>query len=98
MPTPARHPGTAAVLFIVERSRPGPARGEVNVIEGVVESAASPSVEELRQVVSVSDMRGRPGAGRARCGWRAATGYHPGPPAARCLGANRRTPCCRQPP
>jgi hypothetical protein len=31
-------------------------------------------------------------------GWRAATGYRPGPPAARCLGANRRTPCCRQPP
>ena len=31
-------------------------------------------------------------------GWRAATGYRPGPPAARCLAANRRTPCCRQPP
>jgi hypothetical protein len=31
-------------------------------------------------------------------GWRAATGYRPGPPAARCLGVNRRTPCCRQPP
>jgi hypothetical protein len=26
------------------------------------------------------------------------TGYHPGPPAARRLGANRRTPCCRQSP
>jgi hypothetical protein len=34
MPTPARNPGTAAVLFILERSHPGPARGEVNVIEG----------------------------------------------------------------
>ena len=31
-------------------------------------------------------------------GWRAATGYQPRPPAARCLAANRRTPCCRQPP
>lgn len=31
-------------------------------------------------------------------GWRAATGYQPRPPAARCLGPNRRTPCCRQPP
>ncbi len=30
-------------------------------------------------------------------GWRAATGYQPRPPAARCLGANRRTPRCRQP-
>ena len=34
MPTPAWNPGTAAVLFILERSHPGPARGEVNVIEG----------------------------------------------------------------
>jgi hypothetical protein len=32
-----------------------------------VESAAPPSVEELRQVVPVSDMRGRLGAGPARC-------------------------------
>jgi hypothetical protein len=63
-----------------------------------VESAAPPSLEELRQVVPVSDMRGRLGAGPARCRWRAATGYQPRPPAARCLGANRRTPCCRQPP
>jgi hypothetical protein len=34
MPTPAWNPGTAAVLFILERTHPGPARGEVNVIEG----------------------------------------------------------------
>jgi hypothetical protein len=34
MPTPAWNPGTAAVLSILERSHPGPARGEVNVIEG----------------------------------------------------------------
>ena len=104
MPTPAWNPGTAAVLFILERSHPGPARGEVNVIEGgrrvagnsgqparsvtsktvailagpryplaSVESAAPPSVEELRQVVPVSDMRGRLGAGPARC--RMAGGY-----------------------
>ena len=104
MPTPACNPGTAAVLFIVERSRPGPARSEVNVIKGdrrlasnsgqpgrsvtsktvailagprypsaSVESAAPPSVEELRQVVPVSDMRGRLGAGPARC--RMAGGY-----------------------
>jgi hypothetical protein len=38
-----------------------------------VESAAPPSVEELRQVVPVSDMRGRLGAGPARC--RMADGY-----------------------
>ena len=38
-----------------------------------VESAAPPSVEELRQVVPVSDMRGRLGAGPARC--RMAGGY-----------------------
>src|SRR3954452_5794596 len=75
-----------------------PARGEVNVIEGVVgwpatlvnpaagspvrplrslagprypsasvESAAPPSLEELRQVVPVSDMGGRLGGGPARC-------------------------------
>ena len=86
------------------RSHPGPARGEVNVIEGgrrvpatlanvaaaspvrplrsfagpryrsaSVESAAPPSVEELRQVVPVSDMRGRLGAGPAR--YRMAGGY-----------------------
>jgi hypothetical protein len=104
MPTPAWNPGTAAVLFILERSHPGPARGEVNVIEGgrrvagnsgqpgrrvtsktvailagprypsaSVESAAPPSVEELRQVVPVSDMRRRLGAGPARC--RMAGGY-----------------------
>jgi hypothetical protein len=104
MPTPAWNPGTAAVLFILERSHPGPARGEVNVIEGgrrvagnsgqpgrsvtsktvailagprypsaSVVSAAPPSVEELRQVVPVSDMRRRLGAGPARC--RMAGGY-----------------------
>jgi hypothetical protein len=104
MPTPAWNPGTAAVLFILERSHPGPARGEVNVIDGgrrvagnsgqsgrsitrktvaalagpryplaSVESAAPPSVEELRQVVPVSDMCGRLGAGPARC--RMAGGY-----------------------
>jgi hypothetical protein len=38
-----------------------------------VESAAPPSVEELRQVVPVSDMRRRLGAGPARC--RMAGGY-----------------------
>jgi hypothetical protein len=37
------------------------------------ELAARPSVEELRQVVPVSDMRGRLGAGPARC--RMAAGY-----------------------
>jgi hypothetical protein len=103
-PLPLGTPGTAAVLSISERSHPGPARGEVNVIEGVVgwpatlanlaaasrvrpfailagprypsasvESAAPPSVEELRQVVPVSDIRGRLGAGPARC--RMAGGY-----------------------
>jgi len=34
MPSPAWNPGMAAVLFVLERSHPGPARGEVNVIEG----------------------------------------------------------------
>jgi hypothetical protein len=58
-----------------------------------------PSVNELRQVVPVSDMRGRLGAGRARCGMAGGLLVTTrGPPAARRLGANRRTPCCRQPP
>jgi len=129
MPSPAGTPGTAAVLISLGAQHPGPARGEVNVIQGgrrvagnsgqpgrsvtsktvailagprfpsaSVEFAAPPSVEELRQVVPVSDMRGRLGAGPARYRWRAATGYQRRPPAARCLGADRRTLCCRQPP
>ena len=129
MPTPAWNPGTAAVLFILERSHPGPARGEVTVIEGVVgwpatlaNLAAAPPVRPLRSLQDPatrqlqSSLRHHPRSRNcvrlclsATCvddsepdphdaGWRAATGYRPGPPAARCLGANRRTPCCRQPP
>ena len=128
MPTPAWNPGTAAVLFILERSHPGPARGEVNVIEGVVGwpatlanlAAASPGSVEIRAgpryPLLQSSLRHHPRSRNrvrlclsATCvddsepdphddGWRAATGYQPRPPAARCLGPNRRTPCCRQPP
>ena len=129
MPTPAWNPRAAAVLLILEHSHPGPARGEFNVIEGVVGwpatlanlAAASP-VRPLRSLQDratrqlQSSLRHHPRSSNcvrlclsATCvddsepdphdaGWRAATGDQPGPPAARCLGANRRTPCCRQPP
>lgn len=129
MPTPAWNPGTAAVLFILERSHPGPARGEVNVIEGgrrVAGNSGQPGRSVTRKTVAILAGPRYPSASvclrlhprsrncvrlclSATCvddsepdphdaGWRAATGYQPRPPAARCLGPNRRTPCCRQPP
>jgi hypothetical protein len=129
MPTPAWNPGTAAVLFILERTHPGPARGEVNVIEGGRRGGRQlwPTGRSLtRRTVAILAGPRYPSASvclrlhprsrncvrlclSATCvddsepdphdaGWRAATGYQPRPPAARCLGANRRTPCCRQPP
>src|SRR3954471_23355660 len=54
-----------------------------------VESAAPPSVEELRQVVPVSDMRGRLGGGPARC--RMAGGYWFTDRGRRQLGVSVRT-------
>jgi hypothetical protein len=129
MPTPAWSPGTAAVLFILERTHPGPARGAVNVIEGgrrVAGNSGQPGRGVTRRTVAILARPRYPSASvclrlhprlrncvrlclSATCvddsepdphdaGWRAATGYPPRPPAARCLGANRRTPCCRQPP
>jgi hypothetical protein len=63
-----------------------------------IESAAPPSLRNcVRLCLSatcVDDSEPHP----HHAGWRAATGYQPRPPAARCLGANLRTPCCRQPP
>ena len=106
-----------------------PARGEGNVIEGVVgwpatlaNLAAGSPVRPLRSWQDratrqlQSSLRHHPRSRNcvrlclsATCvddsepdphdaGWRAATDYRPGPLAARCLAANRRTPCCRQPP
>jgi hypothetical protein len=129
MRTPASNPGSAAVLFILERIHPGPARGEVNVIEGGRRGGRQlwPTGRSLtRRTVAILAGPRYPSASvclrlhpqsrncvrlclSATCvddsepdphdaGWRAATGYQPRPPAARCLGANRRTPCCRQPP
>jgi hypothetical protein len=129
MPTPAWNPGTAAVLSILERSHPGPARGEVNVIEGgrrVVGNSGQPGRSVTSMTVVILGRSALPvsfsrvcGTTRSRncvrlclsatcvddsepdphdAGWRAATDYRPGPLAARCLAANRRTPCCRQPP
>ena len=129
MPTPTWNPGTAAVLSILERNHPGPARGEVNVIEGgrrVAGNSGQPGAgSPVRLLRSWQDratrqlqssLRHHPRSRNrvrlclsATCvddwepdphdaGWRAATGYQPRPPAARCLGPNGRTPCCRQPP
>jgi hypothetical protein len=122
--TPVRPPSCSSWS-----AHPGPARGEVNVIEGgrrVAGNSGQPGRSVTRRTVvivagprypSASVESAAPPSSRncvrlclsATCvddsepdphdaGWRAATGYQPRSPAARCLGANRRTPCCRQPP
>lgn len=129
-PLPLGTPVRAAVLFILERSHPGPARGDVNVIERGSsggrqlwptwpqrhqEDRCDPCQDRATRQLQ-SSLRHHPRSRNcvrlclsATCvddsepdphdaGWRAATGYQPRPPAARCLAANRRTPCCRQPP
>jgi hypothetical protein len=75
MPTPAWNPGTAAVLFIVERSHLGPAR--------LGRGTASGRACQRHAWTTRSRTRTMPDGGRPLV-------HQPGPPAARCLGVNRR--------
>ena len=130
MPTPAWNPGTAAVLFILERSHPGPARGEVNVIEGgrrVAGNSGQPGRSVTSKTVAILGRTALPVSFSRVCGTTLARGTASGcacqrhawttrsrtrtmPDGGRLLvtdrgrrqlgvsRANRRTPCCRQPP